>query len=502
MNRYGVQVRSSGSSPAGRWLWLVKWLLLIPHYLILLVLWAAFAVLTLIAYVAVLVTGRYPPAIFVFNVGVLRWSWRVGFYGYQVLGTDRYPPFTLAEVPDYPAGLLIDGPPRPPRWLPLVAWLFAIPHILILSVLTATGGWRLLGDDADASVASFSLVGVGVTIVAISLAVRGRAPRGLRDLLVGVARWSLRVVAYVALLTAQYPPFRLDQGDTESPVDQTGSSDPSDSSDSRPAARRPAPAPAAGAGVAGLVIALTSGVLLLPAAAGILIGGAGVLALAANRDAAGYVTSPALRIDSPTGAVTAEDLRIHTGDVWSRALVDYGRVRITASNPSTPLFVGIAPQADVDRWLAGTARDRLAGGSLSGGVRLDRTTDPIRDVTAPAAQSFWLASASGTGDVVLDWQVADGRFAVVLANATGAPGVRATGRIATRIPDPTGLGFGLLGGAIPLAVLALALTYLGAAGLGRRHGPPSADVTDADAPGGPGPVDVRLPVEAASGPDR
>ncbi len=229
-----------------------------------------------------------------------------------------------------------------------------------------------------------------------------------------------------------------------------------------------------------------------------------MLALAANRDAAGYVTSPALRIDSQTGAVTAENLQIQTDEVWSTVLVDYGQVRITASNPAgTPLFIGIAPQADVDRWLAGTARDRLADTSTSGDVRFDRTPGPIRDVAAPAAQNFWLASTSGTGDVVLDWQVDDGRFAVVLANTTGAPGISATSRIATHIPDPTGLGLGLLGGAVPLAILAFALIYLGAAGLGHRSAGPRPPVVGADphAPTGPGPVDIRVPVEASARPD-
>jgi hypothetical protein len=89
----------------------------------------------------VLFTGRYPHAIAAYNLGVLRWSWRVNYYGYQVLGTDRYPPFTLADVPDYPARLDLDEMPHPPRWLPLVAWLFAVPHILIVGTLTGAATW-------------------------------------------------------------------------------------------------------------------------------------------------------------------------------------------------------------------------------------------------------------------------------------------------------------------------------------------------------------------------
>src|SRR5213078_2903524 len=135
MNRYPVHVRARREAPPSRWLWLVKWALLIPHVVVLAFLWVAFVALTLVAYVAILFTGRYPQAIFTFNVGVLRWTWRVGYYGYQVLGTDRYPPFTLADVPDYPARLHIRPPAARRRWLPLVAWLFALPHALILGGL-------------------------------------------------------------------------------------------------------------------------------------------------------------------------------------------------------------------------------------------------------------------------------------------------------------------------------------------------------------------------------
>ena len=214
---YPVVVEGYIDEPLSRWMWLVKWFLAIPHFIILGFLWIGFSILTFFAFFAILFTGRYPRAMFDFNVGVMRWSWRVIFYCSSVIATDRYPPFTLAPA-DYPARLDVAYPERLSQGLVLIKWwLLAIPHYIIVGLFTsgliwwATDDW---GGDPFLQIGG-GLIAILALISVIVLLFTGRYPRPMFDLLMGLNRWVFRVAAYATLMRDEYPPFRLDMGGSE-----------------------------------------------------------------------------------------------------------------------------------------------------------------------------------------------------------------------------------------------------------------------------------------------
>jgi hypothetical protein len=161
-------------------------------------------VLTLVALVAILFTGRYPRPLFDFNVGVLRWTWRVVHYA-LAFGTDRYPPFTLAPA-DYPAELDVPYPERLSRATAFFKpWLLALPHWFVVSIFLGWSSPWADGSDRPGLLALLAVIG------AVVLLFKGRYPRDISGLVVGIARWVARVAVYAGLMRDEYPPFRLDR---------------------------------------------------------------------------------------------------------------------------------------------------------------------------------------------------------------------------------------------------------------------------------------------------
>jgi hypothetical protein len=493
VSHYPVHVEAHIDPGLSRWQWLFKWLLAIPHYVILAFLWMAFVVLSVIAFFAILFTGRYPRGIFDFNVGVLRWTWRVQYYSYGALGTDRYPPFSLEERADYPAHLEVEYPAHLSRGLVLVKWwLLAIPHYLVVGLFLGGATWAVgeasrNGDEWSTRGGSTGLIGLLVLFAGVALLFRGRYPRSIFDLVLGMNRWVLRVAAYAALMTDVYPPFRLDQGGddptvlhaTAAPPMPTGptpqpapaaadaQSWPTDPASPTPAVRTSATAPTAPVATptrpwtAGRVIALVVGCLVLLGSIGIgLAGGALGIADQTLRDDDGFLMSDTITLTTGTYAVTSTSVEIHA-DAPASFMPErlLGDVKVTAES-STPVFVGIARTTDADAYLADVEHATLT--DFRGGDPVYDTTGTTAPAAAPTDTDIWVARSSGTGIQQVVWPVKNGDWTVVVMNADGSRRVSADVAGGATVPAldwlvPTLLVAAGLGLAASIALLVVAL---------------------------------------------
>jgi hypothetical protein len=447
MKIYPVRIEGEFDPDVSRGLWLVKWLLAIPHYFVLVFLWLAVGVLSVVAFVAVLFTGRYPRSIFAFTTGVLRWSWRVAFYAYGVLGTDRYPPFTLAEVPDYPARLTIDYPPRLSRGIVLVKWLLAIPHLLVLAVLLGGGPYLTyrLGDSA-ATFQGGGLIGLLMLIAGVVLLFTGRYPRDLFDLIVGLNRWVYRVAGYVLLLTDEYPPFRLDTGSgVTEPAPTREDLGRADAAIPAVSDRRSTPVPG-NSWTAGRVVSVVLGALLVLGGLGSLPTGAVALWYdQTGRDSAGYISTDLQRFSSQGYAISSDSGALRfDGPAWVADHV-LGKVRITGtSTTDTPLFIGIATEHDVSAYLRTVEHTVVAqlDGYPPEPVYREHAGQALTQL--PGQETFWSAKTSGTGAQRLVWQPQAGDWSIVVLNADGNRPVQADLAIGATFPLLDDLGYSLI----------------------------------------------------------
>jgi hypothetical protein len=222
-------------------------------------------------------------------------------------------------------------------------------------------------------------------------------------------------------------------------------------------------------GVALPVIALVLGVLLFLAGLGLLIAGAGPLWLDQQRDRFGFVTSDDQALTSDTAAITAETITVRAkGTEWLWKAGGLGTVRVRATGrDGAPTFIGIARERDVDTWLSGIAHDQLRKLDPSRASPRYRRSLGIPRATPPAKQNFWEASASGPGTQSIRWDVQSGRWAIVLMNPGGSPGVAADVDVGSRLPALHSVGIALVATGAGALVPGIVLIALGGASLGR-----------------------------------
>jgi hypothetical protein len=458
---YPVHVDAQLDSKVSRWLWLFKWLLAIPHYVLLAFLWLAFVVLSVVAFFAILFTGRYPRSIFEFNVGVLRWQWRVAYYTYGALGTDRYPPFTLRDVPDYPAHLEVDYPERLSRGLVLVkSWLLAIPHYLIIGLFLGGAGYYYIGNPDDGTrLGATGLIPLLAVVAGAVVLLTGRYPQPLFDLLLGLNRWVLRVAGYAALMTDTYPPFQLDQGGDD------GGDGTLNVTSTHPTAPPPPPPPppvmdARGTGsrwTTGRIVSLVVGCVMAIGALGLAAPGFALLAAdQLARDDDGFLMSPEQTFQTSTFAITSGDQQLHVDAppyLTPSALV--GDLKITASGAGgSAVFLGVGPAAGVETYLAGVEHATLV--EIRDGEPVYRTSAGGGPSTAPQAADFWVAEASGTGVQEITWTPENGDWAVLVMDAGAHRGVEVSVTAGAEVPSVPWV----VGTLLTLSTLGLALSVV------------------------------------------
>jgi hypothetical protein len=160
----------------------VKWLLAIPHFIVLAFYGMLVSLIVWLAWFVILFTKRYPDSLFKLVLDYMRWTANVN--AYVMFQRDEYPPF--GDGP-YPVRLDLAYPAELSRWLIFIKWLIVIPNIFV-----------------------YALVGLALFIAWWVILITGSMPRGLFDFITGANRWGYRINAYTWLMTDKYPPFSLD----------------------------------------------------------------------------------------------------------------------------------------------------------------------------------------------------------------------------------------------------------------------------------------------------
>ena len=228
MDDYPVKVRIAYPRESSRgWailtIFTIKLWALIPHFIVLAILTIVMTIVYFIAQIAVLIRGQYPPGLFTFVTGVIRWGTRVSAFALSL--TDRYPPFSLASDPDYPVDVEVEQPDTSSKLLAgLVLAFIVVGAALAIAIGRnapsnwATSSWNwAINLRALLALPHSIIVGVlGIAVFIVWIIVQwvilfvARYPEGMHGFVSQWTGWYVRIQAYTYGLVDRYPPFTLD----------------------------------------------------------------------------------------------------------------------------------------------------------------------------------------------------------------------------------------------------------------------------------------------------
>ena len=311
----------------------------------------------------------------------------------------------------------------------------------------------------------FGLIELLALVAGVVLAFTGTYPRPLFDLLLGLNRWVIRVVAYAALMTDSYPPFCLDMGGSEPGSTLTVPTTPPEGSSasavSRPGART-------NGWSAGPVMAVAVGSLAALMSMGLIASGAIALWADTTQRQGGFVTSPTAQLDTEAYAVVTDNIEIYAdGPDWILPRTILGDARVRVESADGEIFVGVARTSDIRRFLRGVFYAVVPDLTKDTGHNLQGGSGGAPS-TQPRSQDFWIASSEGVGTQSIRWPLSNGAWSVIVLNADGSKGLSFEGDVGTEAPVLAPIAIGLLVGAGGLLLVAIALIGVG---ISRSRGP-------------------------------
>ena len=260
----------------------------------------------------------------------------------------------------------------------------------------------------------------------------------------------------------------------------------------------PAPPPAyrqRPAWTAGRIVSLVFGAVLALISIGLLVVGGILLWADQSQRSGNFLTTSSRALGSGGYAVTSDVVNLGPGTTdWAgSSWLGTVRFRVTPADPSRPVFVGIAPAASVQSYLAGARYSTVTGFPGSHGVTYIQH-EGNASPAAPLSRQIWTAQVSGSGTQTLTWHARGGDWIVVVMNTSAAPGVAVNADAGATVPALTGIAIGFLVAGVVVAAGAIALIVIPVRLAGRRPaawqapGPPPAGPAAGAPPAGPPPA--------------